>query len=150
MRSVLNDAMKQAMRDKEQLRLSTLRLMMAAIKDRDIAARANGNDEGVDDTEIMMILTKMVKQRRDSAAQYQSAGRVDLAQQEEAEIVVIEQFLPKQLDDAQTKAAVEAAIAELGVDSIRDMGKIMGALKSKYTGQLDFGKAGALVKDLLG
>lgn len=150
LRIKLSDAVKQAMRDKEALRLSTLRLVMAAIKDRDIAMRAEGQEDGADDTEITTILTKMVKQRKDSAAQYSDAGRNDLADREQAEIGIIETFLPKQFTDEQIKEAVEKTITELHVDSIRDMGKIMGALKQNYSGQMDFAKAGGLVKQMLG
>lgn len=150
MRETINTALKRAMKDKEALRLSTLRLMMAAIKDRDIALRADGNDEGADDGEITSILVKMVKQRKDSAQQYDDAGRDDLAKQEREEIKVIEDFLPKQLSADDAKAAVETAIAEVGAESIRDMGKVMGVLKAKYAGQMDFGQAGALVKELIG
>ena len=150
LREKLNDALKQAMRDKETLRVSTLRLVMAAIKDRDIALRADGQDNSADDTEITTILIKMVKQRKDSATQYSDAGRKDLADKEHAEIAVIGMFLPKQLSDEQTQKAIETLIKELNVESIRDMGKIMGTLKERYSGQMDFAKAGALVKKILG
>lgn len=150
MRQTLNSAMKQAMRDKEVLRLSTLRLILAAIKDRDIAERATGNDDGVNDDEILSILAKMIKQRKDSAEVYQSADRKELADKELAEIQIIQEFLPKQLSEDEVKAAVQGAITETGASSIRDMGKVMGALKSKFAGQMDFGKAGGIVKSLLG
>ncbi|GLQ34558.1 aspartyl-tRNA amidotransferase subunit B [Amylibacter marinus] len=150
MRDKINASMKQAMRDKEATRLSTLRLIMAAIKDRDIALRPSGNDEGVDDSEILSILAKMIKQRKDSAEVYQSAGREELACRENNEIKVIEEFLPKQLSADEVNDAVKEAISEIGADSIRDMGKVMGALKAKYSGQMDFGKAGGAVKALLG
>lgn len=142
--------MKQAMRDRAADRLSTLRLIMAAIKDRDIAARGDGADEGVGNDEVLGILSKMVKQRQESARTYEEGGRLDLAERELNEIAVIEEFLPKQLDEAEISAAIEATISEIGATSIRDMGKIMGALKSKYTGQMDFGKVGPMVKDQLG
>lgn len=150
MRNTINSALKQAMRDKEALRLSTLRLIMAAIKDRDIAERANGNDDGVDDAEILGILAKMIKQRKDSAEVYLTAGRDEMGKQELAEITIIEEFLPKQLSQEEVKAAVQQAITETGAESIRDMGKVMGALKGSYAGQMDFGKAGGIVKSLLG
>lgn len=150
MRDRLNAALKQAMLDKEKNRLGTLRLINAAIKDRDIAARADGNYDGVSDDDILGIMTKMVKQRADSATTYEEAGRLELAEQERSEIKVIEEFLPKQLSEDETRAAVQETISAVGADSIRDMGKVMGALKAQYAGQMDFGKAGGAVKELLG
>ncbi len=150
MRSKLNACMKQAMLDKEKNRLGTLRLINAAIKDRDIAARSEGNMDGVSDDDILGIMTKMVKQRIDSATTYEQAGRVELAEQERSEIKIIEEFLPKQLCDDDIRAAVQETITAVGAESIRDMGKVMGALKAKYAGQMDFGKAGGAVKELLG
>ncbi|SFK81757.1 GatB/YqeY domain-containing protein [Shimia haliotis] len=150
LRDDLNANLKQAMRDRAADRLSTLRLISAAIKDRDIAARGEGEDtSGVNDAEILAILAKMVKQRQESARTYEEGGRLDLAEREMNEITVIEEFLPKQLSDDEVVAAVEAAVAEVGAESIRDMGKVMGALKAKYTGQMDFGKVGPKVKDQL-
>ncbi|TKZ21575.1 GatB/YqeY domain-containing protein [Shimia litoralis] len=149
LRDEINSAMKQAMRDRAADRLSTLRLIIAAIKDRDIAARGDGAEEGVGDAEVLSILSKMVKQRQESARTYEEGGRLDLAERELSEITVIEDFLPKQLSDAEIVAAIEAAVADTGASSIRDMGKIMGALKSKYTGQMDFGKVGPMVKNQL-
>jgi uncharacterized protein YqeY len=142
--------MKTAMLDKEADRLATLRLINAAIKDRDIALRGEGNTDGVDDGAILGILGKMVKQRQDSAQQYEAAGRNDLACRERFEIKVIEEFLPKQLSDDEVKAAVQKAVTSVGAESIRDMGRVMGILKSNYAGQMDFGKAGGAVKQLLG
>lgn len=153
LRDQISDALKTAMREKDTLRLSTLRLINAAIKDRDIAKRGEGGDgadTGVDGTEILQILGKMVKQRQESARAYEEGGRLELAEQERREVTVIEDFLPKQLDADETARAVEAAIAETGAASIRDMGKVMGALKAKYTGQMDFGTVGPMVKDKLG
>ena len=150
MRDTINSALKQAMRDKETLRLSTLRLIMAAIKDRDIAERATGNDDGVNDGEILSILAKMIKQRKDSADIYLKADRKELADQELAEIKIVEDFLPKQLNEAEVKAAIEKAISDTGAQSIRDMGKVMGSLKQVYAGQMDFGQAGGVIKSLLG
>lgn len=141
--------MKQAMKDKNTTRVSTLRLINAAIKDRDIAARGEGRDEGVSDADVLAILGKMVKQRQESARQYEEAGRFDLAEREQIEIVVIEDFLPRQLNDDEVAKAVEAAITEVGGSSIRDMGKVMGVLKGQYTGQMDFGAVGPMVKDRL-
>lgn len=149
LRERVNTAVKQAMKDKEAARLSTLRLINAAIKDRDIAARAEGNENGVDESEVLAILGKMVKQRRESAKTYEEGGRLDLAEREEAEIVVIEEFLPRPLNEAEVNAAVDAAVAEVGATSIRDMGRVMGVLKGKYTGQMDFGAVGALIKTRL-
>ncbi|MFW2542523.1 GatB/YqeY domain-containing protein [Primorskyibacter sp. 2E107] len=149
LRARVNAAVKQAMRDKATHRLSTLRLINAAIKDRDIAARGEGNEQGVGEPEVLAILGKMVKQRRESAKTYEEGGRLDLAERELAEIEIIREFLPKALNDAEVEAAVDAAIAEVGADSIRDMGKVMGALKAKYTGQMDFGAVGGKVKEKL-
>ena len=146
LRTRVNDALKQAMRDKAAERLSTLRLINAAIKDRDIAARGDAADTGASDADVLAILGKMVKQRQESARAYEEGGRLDLAERELSEIEVISEFLPKQLDEAEVNAAVEAAIAEIGADSIRDMGKVMGALKAKYTGQMDFGAVGQTIK----
>ena len=148
-RSQIQDALKTAMKAREAERLSTLRLINAAIKDRDIALRGEGNDDGVSDAEVLGILGKMVKQRQESARAYEEGGRLELAQQELAEIKVIEDFLPRQLNEAETAAAIDAAIAETGAESIRDMGKVMGVLKSKYTGQMDFGSVGPKIKDML-
>lgn len=149
LRTRINTAVKQAMKDKEAERLSTLRLINAAIKDRDIAARATGNDNGVDDAEVLSILGKMVKQRKESAKTYEEAGRLDLAAREEAEVEIIEEFLPKPLNDKEIDAAIDAAVSEVGAESIRDMGRVMGALKARYTGQMDFGAVGAQVKTRL-
>lgn len=146
LRSKVNAALKQAMRDKAADRLSTLRLINAAIKDRDIAARAEGKDDGVGDDEVLAILGKMSKQRSESARAYEEGGRLDLAEREQEEISVIAEFLPRQLSEAETQEAVDAAINEIGATSIRDMGKVMGALKSRYTGQMNFGAVGPMVK----
>lgn len=150
MRSRVSTALKEAMKAKEAERLSTLRLINAAIKDRDIAARGEGNDEGVGDDEILAILGKMVKQRQESARIYEEGGRLELAEKELSEIKIIEEFLPRQLDEDEVGAAIDAAIAEVGAESLRDMGKVMGALKAKYTGQMDFGAVGPMVKGKLG
>jgi uncharacterized protein len=150
MRSRINAAVKDAMRAKEADRLSTLRLINAAIKDRDIAARGEGEGELVSDEAILGILGKMVKQRQESARAYEEGARPELAEKELAEIRVIEEFLPRQLSEAESDAAVVAAIAEVGATGIRDMGRVMAALKGRYTGQMDFGKVGPLVKARLG
>jgi len=150
LREKVGEALKSAMRSKEAARLSTLRLINAAIKDKDIAARGEGNDEGVGNDEILAILGKMVKQRQESARAYEEGGRLELAEKELSEIGVIEEFLPKQLTEDETDAAIAAAIAEVGAESIRDMGKVMGELKAQYTGQMDFGSVGPKVKSKLG
>ncbi|MCK8483018.1 GatB/YqeY domain-containing protein [Aliiroseovarius sp. S2029] len=150
MRSQVNDALKKAMKNKDAERLSTLRLISAAIKDRDIAMRGTGEEAEVTDADVLAILGKMVKQRQESARAYEEGGRLELAEKERSEIKVIEDFLPKQLSDEETDAAVADAIAEVGADSIRDMGKVMGALKAKFTGRMDFGKVGPMVKEKLG
>ncbi|MEQ6247489.1 GatB/YqeY domain-containing protein [Sulfitobacter sp. HNIBRBA3233] len=149
LRTRINGALKQAMKDKASERLSTLRLVNAAIKDKDIAARAEGNDDGVGEDEVLAILGKMAKQRQESARAYEEGGRLDLAEAERSEIQIIEEFLPRQLTEEEAKAAVDAAVTETGATSIRDMGKVMGQLKAKYTGQMDFGTVGPMVKDRL-
>lgn len=149
LRTRITTALKQAMKDKAADRLSTLRLVNAAIKDKDIAARATGTDEGVPEAEVLAILGKMAKQRLESARAYEEGGRLDLAERERAEIEIIEEFLPRQLDADETKAAVDAAVVQTGATSIRDMGKVMGVLKGKYTGQMDFGTVGPMLKERL-
>ncbi|MCV2876626.1 GatB/YqeY domain-containing protein [Rhodobacteraceae bacterium XHP0102] len=150
LRERITNGLKEAMREKDAARLSTLRLINAAIKDQDIAARGKGQMEGVDDGEVLAILAKMVKQRIDSANVYEEGGRLELAEKERAEIKVIESFLPRQLSEAEIEAAIDEVIAQTGASSIRDMGRVMGALKSAYAGQMDFGAAGALIKRRLG
>jgi uncharacterized protein YqeY len=150
LRERINAALKEAMKSRDAERLSTLRLINAAIKDRDIAARGEGNEGGVGDGDVLAILGRMVKQRQESARVYEEGGRLDLAERELAEIGVIEDFLPRQLSTEEVTAAITAAIAEVGATTIRDMGKVMGVLKGKYTGQMDFGAAGPMVKDRLG
>lgn len=150
MRTRVTEALKDAMKAKEADRLATLRLINAAIKDKDIALRGAGDDDVVGDADVLAILGRMVKQRHESARAYDEGGRIELAEKERAEIKYIEEFLPKQLSEDETAKAVEAAIAAVGAESIRDMGKVMGELKSKYTGQMDFGTVGPLVKGRLG
>ena len=149
LRERITNGLKDAMREKDAARLSTLRLINAAIKDQDIAARGAGKTEGVDEGEILAILAKMVKQRIDSANVYEEGGRLELAEKELAEIKVIEGFLPRQLSEAEIAAAIDAAIDQTGASSIRDIGRVMGALKAAYAGQMDFGAAGALIKERL-
>lgn len=146
LRTELSDALKKAMKERDQRSVSTIRLILAALKDRDIAARGGGNSEGIGEPEIIEMLRKMVRQREESIALYEQGGRLELAQQEREEIGVIERYLPKQMSEAETKAAVEAAVAELGAQSLKDMGKVMGALKLNYGGRMDMAKAGQLVK----
>lgn len=151
MRERVNVALKEAMKSKEADRLSTLRLINAAIKDRDIAQRGTADENaGVSDAEVLEIMGRMVKQRQESARAYEEGGRLELAEKERGEISVIKGFLPKQLSEKEIAAAIDAAIAEVNATSIRDMGKVMGVLKGKYTGRMDFSKAGRLVKDRLG
>lgn len=149
MQERFTEALKEAVKSQDKVRVSTLRLITAAIKDRDIAARSADSGDGVTDEQILEILAKMVKQRQEAAATYEEAGRLELADQERAEIVIIEEFLPQQLSADEVGVAVAAAIAELGADSLKDMGKVMGCLKGKYAGQMDFGKASAMVKEKL-
>lgn len=149
MRTRVNTALKQAMKEKAAARLSTLRLINAAIKDRDIAARGDGEESSVGDAEVLEILGKMTKQRKESARAYEEGGRLDLAEREREEIAVIEEFLPRQLSEDEVEKAVRATVAETGASSIRDMGKVMAALKSRYTGRMDFGKVGPKVKEQL-
>ncbi|HKK86636.1 MAG TPA: GatB/YqeY domain-containing protein [Roseovarius sp.] len=150
LRERINTALKTAMKEKDSARLGTLRLISAAIKDQDIARRGTEDDTGVSDADILGILGKMTKQRQESVRAYEEGGRLDLAERERHEVAVIEEFLPQQLSDAEVEAAIDKAIADVGASSIRDMGKIMGELKQKYTGQMDFGKVGPRVKAKLG
>jgi uncharacterized protein len=149
LREQFNDALKEAMKAKEQRRVSTLRLMLAALKDRDIANRSEESRAGIGDDEILLLLAKMIKQREESAATYDSGGRPELAAAEREEIVIIQEFLPKQMSEAEVEAAAKAAIAEVGASSMKDMGKVIAALKERYAGQMDFAKASSTVKSLL-
>lgn len=150
-REKIGAALKDAMRAKEADRLSTLRLINAAIKDKDIALRGTADDTvGVTNDDILAIMGRMVKQRQESARAYEEGGRLELAEKELSEIKIVEEFLPKQLSEDEAATAVEAAIAEVGATSIRDMGKVMAVLKGKYTGRMDFGKSGSMVKNRLG
>ena len=149
MRERIMNAMKMAMKDKDTVRVSTLRLINAAIKEREIALRTNEDAGEIDADEILQILSKMVKQRDDSVKAYDEAGRDDLASRERSEIKIIREFLPKPLTEEEMVKAVEDAIKETGASSIKDMGKVMGALKAQYTGRMDFGAAGASVKAAL-
>ena len=149
LRARLNDDLKDALKGKDQLAVATLRLILAALKDRDIAARGKGNSDGVRDEEILELLQKMVRQRRESIEAYRNGGRQDLAEREAAEIEVIKRFLPKELDESEVQSAIEQTIAELQANSIKDMGKVIGTLKERYAGRMDFGKASQMVKQRL-
>lgn len=149
MRETVTAALKAATKAQDKRRISTLRLVSAAIKDRDIAARGTDKAQATD-AELLDLLAKMIKQREESQKIFAEAGRAELAQGEAEEIVIIREFLPRQLSDADTEKAVADAIAEAGAASIKDMGKVMAALKARYAGQMDFGKAGQLVKVKLG
>jgi hypothetical protein len=150
LRDRIDEALKSAMKAKDQpVRVATLRLITAAIKDRDIAARAEDRCCGATEEEILGILGKMVKQREDSAAAYEKGSRLDLADQERAEIEIIKEFLPRQLSEAEIEKAVSGIIAEFGASGLKDMGKCMGALKERYAGAMDFGRAGAVMKKAL-
>jgi len=148
MREHLVESMKAAMKAKDSRRLSTIRLINAAIKDRDIAARAEGK-EAISEQEILQLLQKMVKQRVESSKLYEEGGRCELADQEREEITIIETFLPKKLSEEETLNAIQTIIKDVQADSIKDMGKVMGALKNQYAGQIDFGSASALIKNAL-
>jgi uncharacterized protein len=145
MRAKISDDLKAAMKAGDKQRVGTLRLINAAIQTAEIEAK-----KPIDDAAVLAVMTKMVKQRRDSIEQYTNGGRPDLAAIEQAEIAIIEAYLPKQMDDGAVAAAVAAAIAETGAASVKDMGKVMGVLKAKYAGQMDFQKASAAVKGALG
>lgn len=150
LRPSLNDALKRAMLARDARTVSTVRLILAALKDRDIAARGRGVSEGIGDDEILQMLQSMVKQRRESIALYEQGGRLELAQQEAEEIAIIERFLPRQLSQAETAEAVRVLIAELGAAGLKDMGRVMTALRERYAGQMDFSKASGIVKQQLG
>ncbi len=150
LRDRLQAALKDAMKAKQADRLSTLRLINAAIKDRDIASRGDGGPEMVSDADITAIMGRMVKQRQESARAYEEGGRLELAERELQEIVVIQEFLPRQMTGEEVEAAIAAAIAETGAASIRDVGRVMGVLKGRHAGQMDFGAVGALVKGRFG
>ena len=149
LRQQLNDAMKKAMKAKDAKRLGTLRLILAALKDKDIAARSETSRELLGDDEILGLLAKMIKQREESATAFDAGNRPELAAGEREEIVIIRGFMPKQMDETEAGAAIKSVIAELGATSIKDMGKVMAALKERYAGQMDFGRASAATKTAL-
>ena len=149
LRDKLNDAMKEAMRARDQAALGTIRLILAKLKDVDIAARTEANREGVAEDKILSMLQGMIKQRNESIVLYEKGNRADFADKEKAEIVVIERFLPTQMDEAAVDAAVREAVTAAGATTVKDMGGVMAALKAKYAGQMDFAKASAAVKKAL-
>ena len=146
LRDELNQSLKEAMRARDQQALTTVRLILAALKDRDIQARTEGQGDGIGDDEILDMLTKMVKQRREAMSLYEKGNRQDLVDKEQNEIEVIQRFLPQQLSEAELETAVQQAIGELEADSVKDMGRVMGVLKQRYAGRMDFGKASGLAK----
>jgi len=150
LRARLSEALKTAMKAHEARAVSTLRMVLSTLKNRDIAARDKGNTSGIDDAEIASMLQGMVKQRRESIVLYEKGNRPELARQEAEEIAIIEGFLPQQLSDAELEAAVKAAIAATGAASAKDMGRVMAALRATHAGQMDFAKASAAAKRLLG
>lgn len=147
-RDTFANTLKEAMKARNARHISTIRLIQAAIKDRDIANRGIGKD-AVSDEEILQILSKMIKQREESAGIYDKAGRAELAEQEREEITIIKSFMPEEIPEEKVRSILEGVIAETGAAGLRDMGKVMGVLKERYPGQIDFGKASALIKDLL-
>jgi hypothetical protein len=153
MRERINQAVKDAMKAGEKRRVATLRLITAAIKDRDVAIKPEDvqrtGESRIGDAEVLALLQKMVKQRRDSIDAFKKGGRDDLVEQEQTEIAIIEEFLPKQMAEAEMKRVVEAAVKELNASGLKDMGRTMSVLKERYTGQMDFGRASGLLKDLL-
>ena len=149
LRQQLNDALKAAMKAQDKRRVSTLRLILAALKDRDIAARSGDNGDGISETDILGMLQTMIRQRQDSTEQFKQGGRKDLADKEQEEIAVIQDFLPDQLDEGEVGEACREVVAELEAGGLKDMGRVMGELKSRYTGRMDFAKASAAVKELL-
>ncbi len=150
LRQRLTDTLKEAMKEKDGLRVSTVRLVLARLKEQDIEARAKGKTDGIADPEIQQMLQAMIKQRRDSIALYEQGGRQELAEKERGEIAIIERFLPKQLSDAEVESAVKEVIASVGAASMKDMGKVMAALRERYAGQIDNAAASQLVKRHLG
>ena len=150
MRAALNNALKSAMKDKEALAVSTLRLIRAAVKDRDIAARTKGYADGISDDEILSLLQSMIKQRNESIKAFKKGGRMELVEQEAGEIAVIERFLPRQMSDDEVEKEVDTVIAEFNALTLKDMGKVMGALKERFPGSMDFSKASGFLKEKLG
>lgn len=150
LRDQISDTLKDSMKSKDEVATSTCRLILAALKDRDIADRSKGNQEGIGEDAILGLLQSMIKQRREAIQLYRDGNRTELAEKEQAEIDIIERFLPAQLSDEDMARAVQGVIDELGAGSIKEMGRVMGALKEKYAGRMDFGKASGIVKEKLG
>jgi uncharacterized protein YqeY len=150
LRQHFNEALKTAMLGKDSRTVSTVRLIVAALKDRDIAARSRGVTDGIPDEEVLQMLQQMVKQRRESITLYEQGNRLDLAQQETEEIDIISRFLPKQMSEAETTEAVKTVIGEIEAKSLKDMGRVMAVLKERFAGTMDFTKASSLVKGQLG
>ncbi len=148
-RTEFNNALKDALREKDKVAMGTIRLMVAALKDRDIEARGKGNADGISESDILSMLQSMIKQRQESMKTYRDAGRDDLADREEQEIKIIERFLPQQMSEDDMRAVVDGLISELGVADIKDMGRLMAELKKRYAGQLDMGRASGVVKEKL-
>ncbi len=149
LRDRLADALKPAMKERKEITVATLRLILAALKDRDIAARGKGNDDGISDDEILAMLQTMVRQRQESIALYEQGGRLELAAREQEEIDIIRGFLPRQLSDDEIRQAVSETISQAEAGGLKDMGRVMAALRENFAGQMDFGKASAIVKELL-
>ena len=150
LRQAFRDRLTEAMKARESRTVSTVRLILAGLKERDVAARGQGNLDGLTEAEIQRMLQGMIKQRRESIVLYQQGNRPDLAQQESEEIAVIESFLPRQLDEGEVEAAAKAAINETGAAAVKDLGKVMAVLRERYGGVIDLGRAGAIVRRLLG
>jgi len=150
LREQFTTALKESMKAGQQRRVSTVRMILAALKERDIDARGKGNPNGIEDGDIQRMLQGLIKQRREAIELYKQGNRPELAQQEQEEIAIIEAFLPKQMSEAEAETAIKQVIAAVGASSVKDMGKVMAALKEKYSGQLDLSKAGGIVKKLLG
>ena len=146
LRERLTATLKTSMKEKNQVAVSTLRLILTAVKDRDIAARSKGVDDGISDADILQVLQTMVRQRHDSIEMYKQGNRPELAAREAEEITVIEGFMPRQLGDAEIEVAIASVIEDTGASSIKDMGRAMGALRGRFAGQMDFGKASAMLK----
>lgn len=150
LRARLSDALKDSMRAKEERKVGTIRLVLAAMKSKDIEARPSGNAEGIGDPEILQMMNGMIKQRRESIEMYEKGNRPELAKQEAEEIEIIQSFMPKQMDEGEVVAAIKDAVAQSGAASVKDMGKVMAVLKEKYTGKMDFSKVSGVVKQQLG
>jgi uncharacterized protein YqeY len=150
LRQRLSEALKEALKARDERTTATVRLILAALKDKDIAARGTAKADGLGDADIQNLMQGMIKQRRESVEMFKKGGRADLVEKEEGEIAVIERFLPRQMSEDEMKAAIKAIVAELGIASIKDMGKAMAALKERYSGRMDFSKASGIVRQSIG